>query len=162
MDVLSRHLDHVTLDYIAIFYSMLLDLDQVNYEVNSDIELSQILKDIWDESNSRPYYYLWQGTLMNRGQIVLPNNSELIHAILHKLHNSSMGGHSWYLRRTKECHKIWYRRVWKQLSKNMWPIVMFIKKQIKKFKIDQPFSAHTNFKSSLGRHHFISWKAYDY
>lgn len=46
MDVLSRHLDHVTLDYIAIFYSMLLDLDQVNYEVNSDIELSQILKDI--------------------------------------------------------------------------------------------------------------------
>lgn len=79
----------------------LLDIDLVLKKVENDEELQKIIAILKDDLEEKPKYQWLLGSFLYEGRLVLSQSSSLIPTLLYTFHDSSLGGHSGFLRTYK-------------------------------------------------------------
>ena len=111
VDALSRQMM-----YKAISIAQASMWDTIDFEVQADTTLMQVVQGLQQGTGSFPRFSLQQGRLFYQERVVLPRNSTQIPVLLDEFHNTASGGHSRFLRTYKKVAASFY---WKGMCKDI-------------------------------------------
>lgn len=88
-DVLSRK--GMKVEMFALTVPAAIQLEVIGTEVDKDLGLQQIIKELQKNNKSHEDYSIVQGRLLRKGKMVIQRGSQIIETILKEFYNSRMG-----------------------------------------------------------------------